>query len=107
MATQISIKKGESNPTNLSGLTLAEPVFVSTNNTLWIGKGSGITPVWVGAGICGASSGIAAGLTYQIPTLAAVKNYVTSTSITNYVSSFNGARVRLRVLHLAQMCLLG
>lgn len=91
MATQISIKKGESNPTNLSGLTLAEPVFVSTNNTLWIGKGSGITPVWVGAGICGASSGIAAGLTYQIPTLAAVKNYVTSTSITNYVSSFNGA----------------
>jgi hypothetical protein len=91
MPTQISIKKGESNPTNLSGLTLAEPVFVSTNNTLWIGKGSGVTPVWVGAGICGASSGIAAGLTYQIPTLAAVKNYVTSTSITDYVSSFNGA----------------
>lgn len=91
MATQISIKKGGSDPTSSSGLTLAEPVFITANNTLWIGKGSGITAVWVGAGICGASSGIAAGLTYQIPTAAAVKNYVASTSITSYVSSFNGA----------------
>jgi hypothetical protein len=43
-----------------------------------MGKGSGVTPIWLGAGICGASGGIAAGLTYQIPTLGAVKDYVTA-----------------------------
>ena len=76
MAIEISLKKGTANPT--SGLTLAEPLFNSTNNTLWMGKGSGNTPVWLGAGICGASGGIAAGLTYQIPTLGAVKDYISS-----------------------------
>jgi hypothetical protein len=76
MAVEISLKKGTANPT--SGLTLAEPLFNSTNNTLWMGKGSANTPIWIGAGICGASGGIAAGLTYQIPTLGAVKDYVTA-----------------------------
>ena len=76
MAVEISLKKGTANPT--SGLTLAEPLFNSTNNTLWMGKGSGVTPIWLGAGICGASGGIAAGLTYQIPTLGAVKDYISS-----------------------------
>ena len=76
MAIEISLKKGTANPT--SGLTLAEPLFNSTNNTFWMGKGTGNTPVWLGAGICGASGGIAAGLTYQIPTLGAVKDYISS-----------------------------
>ena len=78
MAIEISLKKGLTNPTTASGLTLAEPVFNSVNNTFWIGKGSGVAPVWIGAGVCGASGGIAAGLTYQIPTLGAVKDYISS-----------------------------
>ena len=95
MAIEISLKKGTANPT--SGLTLAEPLFNSTNNTFWMGKGTGNTPVWLGAGICGASGGIAAGLTYQIPTLGAVKDYFIGVSgsflpsTTGFVSSFNGA----------------
>ena len=94
MAIEISLKKGTANPT--SGLTLAEPLFNSTNNTFWMGKGTGNTPVWLGAGICGASGGIAAGLTYQIPTLGAVKDYFIGvsgsflSSTTGFVSSFNG-----------------
>ena len=92
MAIEISLKKGTANPT--SGLTLAEPLFNSTNNTLWMGKGSGNTPVWLGAGICGASGGIAAGLTYQIPTLGAVKDYVAAVGGgggTGAVSSVSGS----------------
>ena len=78
MAIEISLKKGTVDPTSASGLTLAEPVFNTVNNTFFMGKGSGVTPVWIGAGICGASGGIAAGLTYQIPTLGAVKDYISS-----------------------------
>jgi hypothetical protein len=88
MAIEISLKKGTANPT--SGLTLAEPLFNSTNNTFWMGKGSANTPVWIGAGICGASGGIAAGLTYQIPTLGAVKDYVTAVG-GGAVSSVSGS----------------
>jgi hypothetical protein len=61
-----------------------------------MGKGSANTPIWIGAGICGASGGIAAGLTYQIPTLGAVKDYFSAVSsnflgtTASYVSSFNG-----------------
>jgi hypothetical protein len=96
MAVQISIAKGTSNPTSSTGLTLGEPVFNYANNTFWMGKGSGVTPIWLGAGICGASGGIAAGLTYQIPTLGAVKDYFSAVSsnflgtTASYVSSFNG-----------------
>lgn len=97
MSVQISIAKGTSNPTSSTGLTLAEPVFNYSNNTFWIGKGSGNSPVWVGAGVCGASAGIAAGLTYQIPTLGAVKDYFSAVSsgflgaTVSYVATFNGA----------------
>jgi len=96
MAVQISIAKGTSNPTSSTGLTLGEPAFNYANNTLWLGKGAGVSPVWVGAGVCGASGGIAAGLTYQIPTLGAVKDYFSAVSSSflgttaAYVSSFNG-----------------
>lgn len=86
MPVEISVKKGTSNPTSSSGLTLGEPAFNYANNTLWMGKGSGASPVWVGAGVCGASGGIAAGLTTQLPTHAAVKNYFDAVS-----SSFLGA----------------
>lgn len=78
MSIQISVKRGTVDPTSASGLTLAEPVFNINNNTFWIGKGSGVTPIWIGAGVCGASAGIAAGITYQIPTLGAVKDYISS-----------------------------
>ena len=97
MAIEISLKKSTTNPTSASGLTLAEPVFNYSNNTLWIGKGSGNSPVWVGAGVCGASGGIAAGLTTQLPTHAAVKNYFDAVSSSflgatvSYVATFNGA----------------
>jgi hypothetical protein len=93
---EISLKKSTANPTSASGLTLAEPVFNSSNNTFWIGKGGSNTPAWVGAGICGASGGIAAGLTYQIPTLGAIKDYFAAVSTTfvgttsPYISTFNG-----------------
>ena len=96
MPIEISLKKSTSNPTSVSGLTLAEPVFNYSNNTFWFGKGSGVSPVWVGAGICGASGGIAAGLTYQIPTLGAVKDYFSAVSsaflgtTAAYVSAVNG-----------------
>ena len=96
MAVKISIAKGTSNPTSSTGLTLGEPAFNYANNTLWMGKGSGVSPVWVGAGVCGASGGIAAGLTTQLPTHAAVKNYFDAVSsgflgtTASYVSTFNG-----------------
>ena len=75
MSIQISIKKSTTAPTGSSGLTLGEPVFNHANSTLWMGMGGTTTPSWIGAGICGASGGIAAGLTYQIPTLGAIKDY--------------------------------
>ena len=78
MSIEFTIRKGTTNPTSGSGITLGEPAFNYSNNTLWIGKGYGVTAAWVGAGICGASAGIAAGLTYQIPTLGAVKDYISS-----------------------------
>ena len=96
MAVKISIAKGNYNPTSATGLTLGEPAFNYANNTLWMGKGSGNTPVWLGAGVCGASGGIAAGLTYQIPTLGAIKDYFSAVSssfigtTSPYISSFNG-----------------
>jgi len=96
MSIEFTIRKGSTNPTSGSGITLGEPAFNYSNNTLWIGKGHGVTAAWVGAGICGASGGIAAGLTYQIPTLGAVKDYFTAVSsnflgtTAAYVASFNG-----------------
>jgi len=96
MAVQISIAKGTSNPTSSTGLTLGEPAFNYANNTLWLGKGAGVSPVWVGAGVCGASGGIAAGITTQIPTLGAIKDYFAAVSTTfvgttsPYISTFNG-----------------
>ena len=90
MGTQITFRRGSNDPTSGSGLTLAEPAFNTTLKTFHIGLGYGVTAAWVGAPISGLSADIAAGITYKIPTLAAVKNYVTSTSITDYVSSFNG-----------------
>lgn len=91
MATEITFRRGSNDPTSGSGITLAEPVFNTNLHTFHIGLGYGVTAEWVGAPISGLSADIAAGITYKIPTLAAVKNYVTGTSITNYVSSFNGA----------------
>ena len=90
MGTEITFRRGSTDPTSGSGLTLAEPAFNTTLKTFHIGLGHGVTAAWVGAPISGLSADIAAGITYKIPTLAAVKNYVTGTSITNYVSSFNG-----------------
>ena len=87
MPTTITFRRGTSNPTAASGLTLGEPAFNPTLNTFFIGKGAGVTAAWVGAGICGASGGIAAGITYQVPTMAAVKDYVTNT--TSGVASLN------------------
>lgn len=84
MPTTIIIRRGTATPTQASGLTLGEPAFNTTDQTLHIGRGSGITAAWVGARISGLSADIAAGLTLQIPTLSAVKNYVT-----NYVEEYN------------------
>jgi hypothetical protein len=80
MATQLTFRRGTSEPTQASGLTLGEPAFNTTLNTLHIGRGAGITATWVGAQISGLSTGIAAGLTYQVPTMSAVKDYVASTT---------------------------
>jgi hypothetical protein len=87
MATTITFRRGTADPTQASGLTLGEPAFNTTLNTFFIGKGTGVTAAWVGAGICGASGGIAAGITYQVPTMAAVKDYVINTA--TGVSSLN------------------
>jgi hypothetical protein len=80
MATQLTFRRGTSEPTQASGLTLGEPAFNTTLNTLHIGRGAGITATWVGAQISGLSTGIAAGLTTQVPTMSAVKDYVASTT---------------------------
>jgi hypothetical protein len=98
MGTTIIFRRGENDPTSGSGLTLAEPAFNTTLKTFHIGLGHGITAAWVGAPISGLSADIAAGITYKIPTLAAVKNYIGglcygntgAATITEYVSSFNG-----------------
>lgn len=77
MPTTIILRRGTAAPTSASGLTLGEPAFNSADQTLHIGRGVGVTAAWVGARISGLSTDIAAGLTLQIPTLSAVKNYVT------------------------------
>jgi hypothetical protein len=61
-------------------LTLGEPAFNTALNTFHIGRGAGITAAWVGARISGLSADIAAGLTMQVPTMSAVKDYVASTT---------------------------
>jgi len=85
MGTTITFRRGDNDPTSGSGLTLAEPAFNTTLKTFHIGLGYGITAAWVGAPISGASADIAAGITYKIPSAAAVKNYVT-----DYVTAVNG-----------------
>lgn len=98
MGTTIIFRRGENDPTSGSGLTLAEPAFNTTLKTFHIGLGHGVTAAWVGAPISGLSADIAAGITYKIPTLAAVKNYIGglcygntgAATMTEYVSSFNG-----------------
>ena len=80
MATQLTFRRGTSEPTQASGLTLGEPAFNTALSTFHIGRGAGITAAWVGAQISGLSTGIAAGLTYQVPTMSAVKDYVASTT---------------------------
>lgn len=77
MTTTIIIRRGTAAPTQASGLTLGEPAFNTTDQTLHIGRGAGVTAAWVGARITGLSADIAAGLTLQIPTSSAVKNYIT------------------------------
>lgn len=76
MGTTITFRRGENDPTSGSGLTLAEPAFNTTLHTFHIGLGYGITAAWVGAPISGLSADIAAGITYKIPSAAAVKNYI-------------------------------
>lgn len=76
MPTTIILRRGTAAPTAASGLTLGEPAFNSNDQTLYIGRGAGTTAAWVGARISGLSSDIGAGLTLQIPTLSAVKDYV-------------------------------
>jgi hypothetical protein len=87
MGTEITFRRGSTTPTSGSGITLAEPVFNTTLKTFHIGLGHGVTAAWVGAPISGLSAGIAAGLTYQVPTMSAVKDYVAST--TSGVSTLN------------------
>jgi hypothetical protein len=57
--------------------------------------GYGITAAWVGAPISGLSADIAAGITYKIPTAAAVKNYISGLCFGNTaggaVSSVSGS----------------
>ena len=89
MATQITFRRGSNDPTSASGLTLAEPAFNYANQTLWIGMGGSTAPVWIGAGICGEAGGIAAGLSYSIPTAKAVKDYSASLSGTNVFTALN------------------
>ena len=75
MGTTIVFRRGSTFPSQGSGITLAEPVFNTNLNTFHIGLGHGVTAEWVGAPISGLSADIAAGITYKIPTAAAVKNY--------------------------------
>jgi hypothetical protein len=80
MATQLTFRRGTSEPTQASGLTLGEPAFNTALSTFHIGRGAGVTAAWIGAQISGLSTGIAAGLTTQVPTMSAVKDYVASTT---------------------------
>lgn len=80
MATQLTFRRGTSEPTQASGLTLGEPAFNTSLSTFHIGRGAGVTAAWIGAQISGLSTGIAAGLTTQVPTMSAVKDYVASTT---------------------------
>ena len=80
MATQLTFRRGTSEPTQASGLTLGEPAFNTALNTFHIGRGAGVTAAWVGARISSLSADIAAGLTMQVPTMSAVKDYVASTT---------------------------
>ena len=89
MPTTIIIRRGTAAPTQASGLSLGEPAFNTTDQTFHIGRGSGVTAAWVGARISGLSSDIAAGLTLQIPTLSAVKDYVSDYTSSFGVSSLN------------------
>jgi hypothetical protein len=100
MPTTIIIRRGTAAPTAASGLTLGEPAFNTTDQTLHIGRGAGVTAAWIGARISGLSSDIAAGLTLQIPSLAAVKNYVTDYVATNTsgVASLNSLTGTLNLL---------
>jgi hypothetical protein len=92
MPTTITFRRGASAPTQGSGITLGEPAFETTLKRLYIGQGAGVTAVWVGAQISGLSADIAAGLTYQIPTMSAVKDYVASaTSGVSTLNSLSGA----------------
>lgn len=92
MSTTIILRRGTAAPTQASGLTLGEPAFNTTEQTLHIGRGAGVTAAWVGARITGLSADIASGLTLQIPTSAAVKNYVT-----DYVTNNTSGVSRLSV----------
>ena len=85
MASTIVFRRGNTFPSQGSGITLAEPVFNTSQNTFHIGLGHGVTAEWVGAPITGLSASIASGEAYKIPTAAAVKNYVT-----DYVTAVNG-----------------
>ena len=78
MASTIVFRRGSTFPSQGSGITLAEPVFNTNLNTFHIGLGHGVTAEWVGAPISGLSADIAAGITYKIPTAAAVKNYIST-----------------------------
>lgn len=100
MTTTIIIRRGTAAPTQASGLTLGEPAFNTTDQTLHIGRGAGVTAAWVGARITGLSADIASGLTLQIPTSAAVKNYVTDyvSANTSGVASLNSLTGALTLL---------
>ena len=100
MPTTIIIRRGTAAPTQASGLSLGEPAFNTTDQTFHIGRGAGITAAWIGARISGLSSDIDAGLTLQIPNLAAVKNYVTNYVATNTsgVASLNSLTGTLSLL---------
>ena len=97
MPIQISLKKSTTDPNGASGLTLGEPVFNYSNKTFWMGLGGSTAPVWIGAGICGASAAIASGTAYTVPSVSAVRDYFIGVSgsflpsTTGYVSSFNGS----------------
>jgi hypothetical protein len=91
MATEITFRRGSNDPTSGSGLTLAEPAFNTTLKTFHIGLGHGVTAAWVGAPISGLSADIAAGITYKIPTAAAVKNYISGLCFGNTAGGGGGA----------------
>lgn len=91
MGTTITFRRGENDPTSGSGLTLAEPAFNTTLKTFHIGLGYGVTAAWVGAPISGLSADISAGITYKIPSAAAVKNYIGGLCFGNTAGGGGGA----------------